>query len=123
MIFGFLFLVWLLLVPQHPYLLLGPGAAYLRAALADAALLAEQRHAAARTARDELVRVTSNDGLTSLPNRATLLRRTTRGLARNDVIGGQIHMAIPAMTAVFPYVSSGRLRGLKASCWRNVRRA
>jgi hypothetical protein len=30
-IFGFLFLVWLLLVPQHPYLLLGPGAAYLRA--------------------------------------------------------------------------------------------
>jgi len=30
-IFGFLFLVWLLLVPQHPYLLLGPGAAYLHA--------------------------------------------------------------------------------------------
>lgn len=30
-IFGFLFLVWLLLVPQHPYLLLGPGAAYLSA--------------------------------------------------------------------------------------------
>jgi hypothetical protein len=30
-IFGFLFLVWLLLVPQHPYLLSGPGAAYLRA--------------------------------------------------------------------------------------------
>jgi len=28
-IFGFLFLVWWLLVPQHPYLLMGPGAAYL----------------------------------------------------------------------------------------------
>jgi hypothetical protein len=28
-IFGFLFLVWLLLVPDHPYLLMGPGAAYL----------------------------------------------------------------------------------------------
>ncbi len=29
-IFGFLFLIWLLLVPQHPYLWLGPGAIYLR---------------------------------------------------------------------------------------------
>ena len=28
-IFGFLFLVWLLLIPRHPFLLLGPGAAYL----------------------------------------------------------------------------------------------
>jgi hypothetical protein len=28
-IFGFLFLVWWLLVPRHPYLLMGPGAAYL----------------------------------------------------------------------------------------------
>ena len=30
-IFGFIFLVWLLLVPRHPYLLLGPGALYLKA--------------------------------------------------------------------------------------------
>ena len=30
LIFGFLFLAWLLLIPQHPYLLMGPGAAYLR---------------------------------------------------------------------------------------------
>lgn len=30
-IFGFIFLVWLLLVPRHPYLLLGPGALYLAA--------------------------------------------------------------------------------------------
>jgi hypothetical protein len=30
-IFGFIFLVWLLLIPQHPYLWLGPGAAYLKA--------------------------------------------------------------------------------------------
>jgi hypothetical protein len=30
-IFGFLALVWLLLVPAHPYLLLGPGAYYLSA--------------------------------------------------------------------------------------------
>jgi len=29
-IFGFIFLAWLLLVPQHPYLWLGPGAAYLK---------------------------------------------------------------------------------------------
>jgi hypothetical protein len=29
-IFGFIFLAWLLLVPEHPYLLLGPGAAYLK---------------------------------------------------------------------------------------------
>jgi hypothetical protein len=29
-VFGFLLLGWLLLVPQHPYLLLGPGAAVLR---------------------------------------------------------------------------------------------
>jgi hypothetical protein len=29
-IFGLLFLAWLLLIPQHPYLLMGPGAAYLR---------------------------------------------------------------------------------------------
>ena len=29
-----------------------------------------------------------------------------------DLLGGQIHMAIPAMTAVFPYVTSGRLRAL-----------
>ena len=28
-VFGFLALVWLLLIPQHPYLLMGPGAAYL----------------------------------------------------------------------------------------------
>jgi len=28
-IFGFLFLIWLLLVPQHPYVLWGPGAAFL----------------------------------------------------------------------------------------------
>jgi hypothetical protein len=28
-VFGFLFLLWLLLVRQHPYLLIGPGAAYL----------------------------------------------------------------------------------------------
>jgi hypothetical protein len=28
-VFGFLFLAWLLLIPQHPALLLGPGAAYL----------------------------------------------------------------------------------------------
>jgi len=30
-IFGFLFLAWWLLVPAHPYLLLGPGEAYLKA--------------------------------------------------------------------------------------------
>jgi hypothetical protein len=30
-IFGFLFLTWLLLVPGHPYLLVGPGAPYLLA--------------------------------------------------------------------------------------------
>ena len=30
-IFGFLFLAWWLLVPQHPYLLVGPGAPYLLA--------------------------------------------------------------------------------------------
>ena len=29
-IFGFLFLVWLLLIPRYPFLLLGPGALYLR---------------------------------------------------------------------------------------------
>lgn len=29
-VFGFLALIWLLLIPQHPYLLMGPGAAYLR---------------------------------------------------------------------------------------------
>jgi tripartite-type tricarboxylate transporter receptor subunit TctC len=29
-----------------------------------------------------------------------------------DLIGGQIHMAIPAVTAVLPYVNSGRLRAL-----------
>jgi hypothetical protein len=28
-IFGFLFLIWLLLIPHHPFLLLGPGVAYL----------------------------------------------------------------------------------------------
>jgi len=28
-VFGFLFLLWLLLVPQHPWLMLGPGALYL----------------------------------------------------------------------------------------------
>ena len=28
-VFGFLFLVWLLLIPQHPYLLMGPGSLYL----------------------------------------------------------------------------------------------
>lgn len=27
-VFGFLFLAWLLLLPQHPYLLIGPGALY-----------------------------------------------------------------------------------------------
>jgi hypothetical protein len=30
-IFGFLALLWLLLIPEHPYLLLGPGAYYLQA--------------------------------------------------------------------------------------------
>jgi len=30
-IFGFLFLLWWLLVPEHPYLMMGPGAAYLKA--------------------------------------------------------------------------------------------
>jgi hypothetical protein len=30
LIFGFLLLVWLLLVPDHPYLLMGPGAAYMQ---------------------------------------------------------------------------------------------
>ena len=30
LVFGFLFLVWLLLIPQYPYLLFGPGAEYLR---------------------------------------------------------------------------------------------
>jgi hypothetical protein len=30
-IFGFIFLAWWLLVPAHPYLLLGPGEAYLKA--------------------------------------------------------------------------------------------
>ncbi len=29
LVFGYLFLIWLLLIPQHPYLLLGPGAYYL----------------------------------------------------------------------------------------------
>jgi hypothetical protein len=29
LIFGYLFLIWLLLVPKYPYLLLGPGAYYL----------------------------------------------------------------------------------------------
>ena len=29
-VFGYLFLIWLLLVPHHPYLLLGPGALYLQ---------------------------------------------------------------------------------------------
>jgi hypothetical protein len=29
-IFGFLALIWLLLIPQHPYLLFGPGAPYLQ---------------------------------------------------------------------------------------------
>jgi hypothetical protein len=29
-IFGFLFLIWLLLIPRHPFLLLGPGVVYLR---------------------------------------------------------------------------------------------
>jgi hypothetical protein len=29
-IFGFLFLGWLLLIPQHPYLMMGPGAVYLQ---------------------------------------------------------------------------------------------
>lgn len=28
-VFGFLFLIWLLLIPHYPFLLLGPGAAYL----------------------------------------------------------------------------------------------
>ncbi len=30
-IFGFLFLIWLLLIPRHPYLIWGPGAYYLAA--------------------------------------------------------------------------------------------
>jgi hypothetical protein len=30
-IFGFVFLAWLLLVPEHPFLMLGPGVAYLHA--------------------------------------------------------------------------------------------
>jgi len=30
-VFGFLFLIWLLLIPQHPYLWLGPGALYFKA--------------------------------------------------------------------------------------------
>lgn len=30
-VFGFLFLVWLLLIPRHPFLLMGPGAFYLDA--------------------------------------------------------------------------------------------
>jgi hypothetical protein len=29
-IFGFIFLIWLLLIPRYPYLLMGPGAYYLR---------------------------------------------------------------------------------------------
>ncbi len=29
-VFGFLWIIWLLLIPNHPYLLMGPGAAYLR---------------------------------------------------------------------------------------------
>jgi hypothetical protein len=29
-VFGFLALIWLLLIPTHPFLLMGPGAAYLR---------------------------------------------------------------------------------------------
>lgn len=73
---------------------LGAGASYVRAALADAALLAEQRHAVARSARDELVRVTSSDGLTNLPNRSTLLRRITQGLALGDVIGGPLALFV-----------------------------
>jgi hypothetical protein len=31
-VFGFLFLIWLLLIPQHPFLLLGPGVAYMHVA-------------------------------------------------------------------------------------------
>jgi hypothetical protein len=31
-VFGFLFLAWLVLVPQNPYLLFGPGAAYIQSA-------------------------------------------------------------------------------------------
>ena len=30
-VFGVLFMIWLLLIPQHPYVLLGPGAGYLNA--------------------------------------------------------------------------------------------
>jgi len=30
-VFGFLFLIWLLLIPQHPYLLMGPGVYFLQA--------------------------------------------------------------------------------------------
>jgi hypothetical protein len=30
-VFGFLFLIWLLLIPKHPFLLLGPGAFYVQA--------------------------------------------------------------------------------------------
>lgn len=73
---------------------LGVAAAYVRAALTDSTLLAEQRHAVARSTRDELVRVTSNDGLTNLPNQATLLRRIIQGLARADVIGGQLALFV-----------------------------
>jgi hypothetical protein len=32
-VFGFLWLIWLLLIPSHPYLLMGPGAAYLHISL------------------------------------------------------------------------------------------
>jgi diguanylate cyclase (GGDEF)-like protein len=73
---------------------LGAGSSYVRAALADAAQLAEQRHAVARSAREELVRMTSSDGLTSLPNRANLLRRITQGLALGDVIGGPLALFV-----------------------------
>jgi hypothetical protein len=31
-IFGFLFLAWLLLIPRHPFLIMGPGAVYLQVA-------------------------------------------------------------------------------------------
>lgn len=73
---------------------LGTGASYVRAALFDASLLAEQRNAVARTTRDELARVTSSDGLTQLPNRATLARRITQAMALGDVIGGQLALFV-----------------------------
>lgn len=73
---------------------LGLAARHLRDALAEAEVLAEQRRALARTARNELVRLTSSDELTGLPNRPRLLRRITQAMARSDVIGGQVALFV-----------------------------